>query len=148
MYCRLLEEAKYIKGIILLCLWMTFFNPQVVSAGCPSTPIEGVRLSSEVFEKDMERLRSYYEVSVVVTAYAIGDGHTPGSIMASGKEVYVGAVAYNDVPLGTRVVIDGVEYTVEDRVGSDGVIDIYMSTTEDCAIFGRKLMKVYVLERE
>ena len=65
--------------------------------------------------------------------------------MASGEEVYVGAVAYNDVPLGTKVEIDGVIYTVHDRVGHDGVIDIYMDSLDKCYEFGvqYKTVKVY-----
>ena len=38
------------------------------------------------------------------------DGH-----FASGKEVYQGGVACNWLPFGTKVIIDNIEYTVEDR---------------------------------
>ena len=88
---------------------------------------------------------SFYFVDVKCTAYSAGDNHTPGTIMANGEEVRVGAVAYNDVPLGTKVEIDGVVYTVCDRVGSDGVVDIYMDTIDECFDFGvqYKTVKVY-----
>lgn len=86
----------------------------------------------------------YYEVSVLVTAYSIGDDNTPGTIMASGKQCYVGAVAMNSVPLGTKVVIDGKEYTVEDRMKYDGYVDIYMDSREAAMDWGvqRKTVKV------
>lgn len=88
---------------------------------------------------------SFYYVDVKCTAYSAGDNHTPGTTMANGEEVRVGAVAYNDVPLGTKIEIDGAVYTVCDRVGSDGVVDIYMDTIDECFDFGvqYKTIKVY-----
>lgn len=88
---------------------------------------------------------NFYWVDVTCTAYSAGDGLTPSTTMANGEEVYVGAVAYNDVPLGTRIEIDGMIYTVCDRVGSDGVVDIYMNTIDECFEFGvqDKRIKVY-----
>jgi len=47
--------------------------------------------------------------------------------MASGKRVYEGSVAYNQLPLGTKIEIDGINYYVEDRCAYDNVIDIYMN---------------------
>ena len=42
----------------------------------------------------------------------------PDGIMASGKKAYAGAVATNDrdIPYGTKVIINGKEYTVEDHM--------------------------------
>lgn len=66
--------------------------------------------------------------------------------MASGKEVYVGAVAYNNVPLGTKIEIDGNIYVVEDRCLHDNVIDIYMNTIDKCYEHGVQYKKVKVKE--
>lgn len=82
---------------------------------------------------------------VKVTAYSQNDGMTPGSIMANGEHVAVGYVAYNDAPLGSVVIIDGVRYIVGDRVGSDGVVDIYMNSVAECNEFGVKYKDITVI---
>ena len=58
--------------------------------------------------------------------------------MANGEKVHEGAVAYNDVPLGTKVVIDGKTYTVKDRMADNGVVDIYMNSIKEALKHGRK----------
>lgn len=102
---------------------------------------------AEAEHKEIEKHlgESFYFVDVKCTAYSAGDGLTPSTTMANGEEVYVGAVAYNDVPLGTKIEIDGAVYTVCDRVGSDGVVDIYMNTVDECFDFGvqYKTVKIY-----
>lgn len=47
-----------------------------------------------------------------------------GNITASGKRLYDGCVANNALPFGTKVVIDGKTYTVEDR-GCSAFNNIY-----------------------
>lgn len=87
---------------------------------------------------------SYYEVDVYVTAYSEGDDCYTGSIMASGKHVYEGAVAYNNAPLGTVVEIEGSPYVVEDRVARDDTVDIYMNSKERALKFGRNKRTVKI----
>lgn len=67
-----------------------------------------------------------------------------GTITATGETVHVGGVACNFLPFGTVVVIDGVEYVVNDRCGIDGCIDIFMESYEDAIQFGRQYKEVYV----
>lgn len=67
-----------------------------------------------------------------------------GTITATGETVHVGGVACNFLPFGTVVVIDGVEYIVNDRCGIDGCIDIFMESYEDAIQFGRRYKEVYV----
>lgn len=67
-----------------------------------------------------------------------------GTITATGETVHVGGVACNFLPFGTVVVIDGVEYIVNDRCGIDGCIDIFMESYEDAIQFGRQCKEVYV----
>jgi len=85
----------------------------------------------------------------VVTAYTAGDGYTPGTVMASGRTVYVGAVACpRDIPLGTVVEIEGVGIRMcEDRkaLRFDGEFDIYMSDYSDAVSFGRGMKKWRVI---
>lgn len=47
-----------------------------------------------------------------------------GNVTASGKRLYDGCVANNALPFGTKVVIDGKTYTVEDR-GCSAFNNIY-----------------------
>ena len=88
------------------------------------------------------------KVRVEVTAYSVGDGLTPSDTMANGEKVHEGAVAYNDVPLGTKVVIDGKTYTVKDRMADNGVVDIYMNTVEAAIKHGRKVKVIEILWKE
>lgn len=67
-----------------------------------------------------------------------------GTITATGETVHVGGVACNFLPFGTVVVIDGVEYIVNDRCGIDGCIDIFMESYEEAIQFGRQYKEVYV----
>lgn len=66
-----------------------------------------------------------------------------GNPTASGEMPYRGGVACNLVPLGTRVLIDGVWYIVNDRSGTPGIIDIYMDTYEECILHGVQTKTVY-----
>ena len=67
-----------------------------------------------------------------------------GTITATGETVHVGGVACNFLPFGTAVVIDGVEYIVNDRCGIDNCIDIFMESYEDAIQFGRRYKEVYI----
>ena len=67
-----------------------------------------------------------------------------GTITATGETVHVGGVACNFLPFGTVVVIDGVEYVVNDRCGIDGCIDIFMESYEEAIQFGRRYKEVYI----
>lgn len=67
-----------------------------------------------------------------------------GAITATGETVLVGGVACNFLPFGTVVVIDGVEYVVNDRCGIDNCIDIFMESYEDAIEFGRRYKEVYI----
>ena len=80
----------------------------------------------------------------IVTAYTIGDDYTPSDIMANGEKPYIGAVASNDYPLGTKLIIGNKIYTVCDRMAEGGRVDIYMNTIEECLEYGVHTEKVIV----
>lgn len=84
-------------------------------------------------------------ISCHVTAYTVGDAYTPSDTMANGEKVHVGAVASYDLPLGTKVRINGNIYTVKDRCGVPNTIDIYMNSKQECLRFGKKYMEVEIL---
>lgn len=96
--------------------------------GVSSNTASGVS-NSEIIEQPIKgniETISYYS--------AIDSCHTGVScLMASGKRAYVGAVACpRDLELGTKVEIDGIEYTCEDRTSLtyDGRYDIFLGYEE------------------
>ena len=111
-------------------------------------PVSAQGLNTDAFDRAMEELRQprYREVTVYVTAYSQGDQCDTGDTMANGEKVHEGAVAYNGVPFGTKVIIDGREYTVKDRVGRDDTVDIYMNSVSRSLQWGRQRMTVRVEE--
>ena len=68
--------------------------------------------------------------------------------MANGQRVFEGAVAYNNVPLGTKIEIDGQMYTVCDRVAYDNVIDIYMNSIDKANDWGVQYKTVKIYNKE
>lgn len=88
--------------------------------------------------------------SAIFTSYSAGDGYTPGITMASGRKVYVGAVACpRDMALGTKIQTeDGRTLTCEDRkaIRFNGEFDIYASTVDEALQFGRKTVKFKIVK--
>lgn len=82
-----------------------------------------------------------YPVQMSVSAYS--DHGT----MANGEWTHDGAIASDDLPFGTRVVINGRTYVVKDRFGGgySNAIDIWMPSYEDAIEFGRQYLTVEVL---
>lgn len=90
-------------------------------------------------QENVEKSRSVY---MDVSAYT---PHESGSLTASGDIPIEGVtVAYNGVPFGTVLEIDGHRYIVQDRCGMDRV-DIFMESHEDAMKWGvrRKEIKIY-----
>lgn len=77
-----------------------------------------------------------------VSAYT----HT-GNVMANGEYPYVGAVASDDLPIGTKVRVNGQEYVVKDRFGGGYTdrLDIFMDTYDEAIEFGRQWLNVEIL---
>ena len=71
-----------------------------------------------------------------------------GNVMANGEYPYEGIVASDDLPIGTKVKINGRVYVVKDRFGGGYThrIDIYMDSYERAIQFGCKYMYVEVLK--
>lgn len=70
-----------------------------------------------------------------------------GGVMANGQYPYVGAVASDDLPLGTTVIINGYTYVVADRFGGGytDMIDIFVDSEEEATQFGRQYLDVTVV---
>lgn len=86
----------------------------------------------------------------LVTAYAVGDGNTPGEITADGRKVRPGITAACRLPLGTMIYIEGIGPRVcEDRgIGPPGVenwIDVAFETAEEADDHGKQWLGVVVI---
>lgn len=89
--------------------------------------LDGVSSRHESFPVDVLSDEAVSVERKRITAYSRQDSSL---IMANGQEVFEGAVASNDYPLGTRIRIDGIEYVVCDRMGVGGTVDIFMESPE------------------
>lgn len=61
-----------------------------------------------------------------ITTYDIYCNEPQGRQSASGKRLKYGHVAMNGVPTGSKISIDGEVFTVVDRCGIDGTVDIFI----------------------
>lgn len=70
-----------------------------------------------------------------------------GNRMANGEYPHVGAVAADDLPLGTKIRINGKVYVVKDRFGGGYTnrLDIYMDSHQEAINFGRQYLEVEVI---
>ena len=85
-----------------------------------------------------------------ITFYDAGPcccGTYASGITASGSPVQVNhTVANGSLPFGTRLMIDGQEYVVEDRGVGEFEIDIYVATHEEANQRGLYYTDVWILE--
>ena len=109
------------------------------SENCPVRTDSVESEKSETVESNNGRVAS--SVLATITAYCLT------GIMASGKEVYDGAIACpRNIPLGTKIIIGNMGYTCEDRLAMryDDRFDIWMSDCNDCMEWGVQKLKVKV----
>ena len=94
------------------------------------------------------------KLSVTCTAYSC-EGYT--GITATGTVARVGAVAVvpRYIPLGTKMYIVSTDgdyvygYCVAEDIGGaikGRIVDLYFNTSEECWTFGRRAVKIYILE--
>ena len=88
--------------------------------------------------------------NAIVTAYCACQlccGPSAKGITASGKQIKVGYVAApRGISFGTKVVIDGKTYIVEDRTAKkwDGRWDIYTPSHKQALKNGKRITNIYV----
>jgi len=94
--------------------------------------------------------------SKVLTGSATAYTASEGALTATGVPAYVGGVAVNPniIPYGSKlyIVADGYTYGYATAVDTGGalmsgtaLVDLYMSTYDECINFGRRNVTVYVL---
>ena len=89
----------------------------VLIAASMATPVHNKDSPKEEW-KDIGKWR--------VTTFDVYCNDPPGSQSASGKPLEYGDVAMNGVPLGSKISIEGEIFTVTDRCGIDGTVDIFI----------------------
>lgn len=99
------------------------------------------------------------QVSYSNVLYGSGTAYyaPPGALTATGVPAYVGGVAVNPniIPYGTKMYIvseDGFVYGYATAVDTGGalmdgsaIVDLYYPTYDDCVVFGRRNVYVYIL---
>lgn len=106
--------------------------------------------SDVVIEKESAPTQPYERILVSIGEYRISaycpcekcclksDGITASGVKASPNRT----VAVDGIPFGTRLLIDGNEYIVEDRVGSGKrLIDVFFNTHEEALNSGLWVMR-------
>ena len=84
-----------------------------------------------------------------ITTYEVCCNDPAGRQSASGKPLEYGDVAMNGVPFGSKISIDGEIFTVTDRCGIDGTVDIFIETDSDhCTCNTLDYKEVYLLRGE
>ncbi len=73
-----------------------------------------------------------------------------GSVTSAGNAPYVGEVANNTLPLGTRIKLDHAvfglrKFVVLDHIGEGSELDIYGPSQSACEAFGRQSLGFRVL---
>lgn len=133
------------KILIFLCLllggWTTTANAVETQWHLP--PLSDGMLP---YNEDKPFYERYFEVS----AYNAEVGQTDDRPfeMASGKTVYLGAIACpRDIKLGTKIEINNKVYTCEDRMNKryKNNVDIFMWSKADALNFGRQKLLAKVL---
>ena len=144
-------EPRPIFWILLACLLFWILVVNVVtghSQGLSSIEVWNRQAEVEK-QEELWKVTAYCACSKCCGEYA--DGY-----FASGKKCYVGGVACNWLPFGTKVKIEGMGvYTVEDR-GAKSLfgdknnhikhVDIYFNSHSEARNFGVKWLKVEVIQ--
>ena len=87
-------------------------------------------------------------ITMNVSAYTVAEGNGDG-LTASGVEgTPFYTCAADDLPFGTKLLIDGKIWVVQDRFGGgyENRIDLLMETTDQCFAFGRRWIPVEIIE--
>ena len=87
-----------------------------------------------------------YWMNMNVSAYTLNE--CPNTITASGHKPVAGiTVAADHLPFGSKVVINGHTYIVQDRFGGGYTdrIDIFMNNVKDALEWGRQYIPCYVI---
>ena len=132
-----------ILAVLALCI-------QTAYAGEREDTLEGIRIHAENIKKELVVMQFGLSQKAIVSAYNAEEAQTDSTPfqMANGKRVHERAVANNCHPFGTKVLINGKIYTVEDRMNkrySCSHWDVFMWDKQEAIKFGRQSLEVVIL---
>ena len=152
-------KNKYINGvldssIVIKDEVVTEPIPRIVDKGSKELVISTSRGDTR-YRKAITMKASAYDLSYESTGKSPGDKYY--GITASGTKARPGVVAVdpNVIPLGTKLYIKSLDHTkdygfaiAEDKGGAikGNKIDLFFSTNAECISFGRRNVKVYILD--
>jgi 3D (Asp-Asp-Asp) domain-containing protein len=136
--------AVVVLECLLVALWVLALNYGLYEFFQPRK-VEIIR----IVHAETPKIEEVKPLTGEFSAYTAEVGQTDNDpfTMASGKKVYVGAIANNCLDFGTTVQVNGYSYTVEDRMNSRyncNHFDIYMTDYNDAIAFGRKSLEYVV----
>ncbi len=151
---RIVREGR--EGLLQRTVKITLKNGKVISREVIAektlrTPVNKVVAIGTVNVKTVSRggtIRFSRVLTVTATAYT----HT-GRRTAAGVYPYRGIVAVDPgvIPLGTKVYIDGYGYATAMDIGSairGNKIDVFMDTEKEARKWGRRSVRLYILEED
>lgn len=156
---RLLRGIVVVGAFILLSFVLSaFWGNFTQSYAMTSDEKWGMSQTLSEIEAKAQRIKDDlaflgYEQKAIVSAYNAEVEQTDSSpfTMANGRRVHDRAVANNCLSFGTKVIIEGEIYTVEDRMNRRydcRYFDMFMWEKSDAIQWGRKTIDVVVLVDE
>ena len=135
----------------ILCFTMTMTKPELIAETAvqiqtyPTEVTNELAAEEEVEEVPMVHL--YGTCRVTFYCHCATCNGRAGAPCASGVMPTVNhTVATGSLPFGTRVMIDGVEYTVEDRGVGDFEMDIFVASHQEALNRGLYYTEVYIID--
>lgn len=130
----------------ILCFTMTMTKPELIAENAVQIETYKTEVAAEVEEEPA----MHYYGNCRITFYCAGPcccGAYATGITASGAPVQANhTVASGDLPFGTRLMIDGQEYVVEDRGVGAQQIDIFVWSHQEALDRGLYYTDVYIID--
>ncbi len=126
----------------------SFLGQEVIRPSAPRV----VRTGTRVLVASRGAFAGYEYLDMVATAYAPWCCRGVDHVTATGRRAGYGVVAVDPrvIPLGSRLYVEGYGYAIAGDVGSaiKGLrIDLGMDTTRLARQFGRRSVRVYIIEK-
>ena len=129
---------------LLCCTMMT--KPQMIAEWMPIPQMEVATVEAEV-EPEEPAMHLYGNCRITFYCHCAACNGRAGAPCASGVMPTVNhTVATGSLPFGTRVMIDGQEYVVEDRGVGAFEMDIFVASHQEALNRGLYYTDVWILE--
>ncbi len=134
--------------------WLAVLTALILKLVYPDVSLENENIEVQAVESeirlDCESLNLEYVGWRTVTCYSSTPDQTDDTpfITATGNYVKDGIIATNEFPFGTKLLIDGKIYIVDDRTNSRYKyrIDIWKPSRSEALECGKKDMEVWIVK--